>query len=53
MRALIKNSKKIVLNQVSNPGISFTKDVNEKILALYITIYKLLLHIKQKGHRKL
>ena len=27
--------EKIVLNQVSNPGISFTKDVNEKILALY------------------
>lgn len=27
--------EKIILNQVSNPGISFTNDVNEKILALY------------------
>lgn len=28
--------EKIVLNQVSNPGISFTDDVNEKILSLYV-----------------
>ena len=27
--------EKIILNQISNPGISFTNDVNEKILALY------------------
>lgn len=27
--------KKIILNQISNPGISFTNDVNEKLLALY------------------
>ena len=26
--------EKVVLNQISNPGISFTKDVNDKLLAL-------------------
>lgn len=28
--------EKIVLNQISNPGISFTKDVNEKMISLYL-----------------
>ena len=27
--------ERIILNQISNPGISFTKDVNEKMLTLY------------------
>ena len=27
--------EKIILSQISNPGISFTNDVNEKLLALY------------------
>lgn len=27
--------EKIVLNQISNPGISFTQDANDKIIALY------------------
>ena len=27
--------KKILLNQISNPGISFTKDVNDKMISLY------------------
>ncbi len=28
--------KKILLNQISNPGISFTKDVNDKMISLYV-----------------
>lgn len=27
---------KIILNQISNPGISFTKDVNDKMISLYV-----------------
>lgn len=31
---------KITLNQVSNPGISFTSDINEKLISLYELIQK-------------